>query len=67
MVKPLNRMIRNQICFVYRTPASDAEGLKQNDQITVLDISKGGDYTVLINGKKHEINRVSAKLVMVFE
>ena len=60
-------MVRNQVCFIYSLPHEGIEGLKPNDQITVLDVDKKGNYTVSVNGKKKEINRVSAKLVIVFE
>jgi hypothetical protein len=67
MVKPLNRTIKNDICFVYRTPASDAEGLKPNEEIRVIEVRDNGSYIVSVDGVRKEIKRIAAKLVMVFE
>ena len=66
-MKPLNRTVENDICFVYRNPASDAEGLIPNSEIRVIEIRDNGNYIVSIDGVKREIKKVSAKLVMVFE
>lgn len=67
MVKPLNRMVRNEICFIYKTPASDEEGLKPNEEIRVVEIKPNGNYVVITDGQRKEIKRVQSKLVMVFE
>lgn len=67
MVKPLNRTVRNDVCFVYKTQASEKNGLKENSEVRILDIKKDGTYVVVCDGERKEINRISAKLVMVYE
>lgn len=67
MVKPLNRTVRNEICFVYRNATSDAEGLKPNSEIRIVEVKPNGNYIVIVDGVKREISKVTSKLVMVFE
>lgn len=67
MVKPLNRTVKNEICFVYKNAASDKEGLTPNTEVTVVNIDKNGNYIIRSDGKERNISRVSAKLVMVYE
>ena len=67
MVKSLNRTVRNDICFVYKTPASEQAGLKANDEIRVIEVKPDGSYLISSDGKKIELTRVQAKLVMVYE
>jgi hypothetical protein len=59
--------VKNDICFVYRTPASDAEGLKPNSEIRIIEVRDNGSYIVSSDGMRKEIKKVDAKLVMVFE
>jgi hypothetical protein len=67
MVKPLNRTVRNDTCFVYKNQASEREGLKENSEVRILDIKKDGTYVVMCDGVRREINRISSKLVIVYE
>ena len=67
MVKPLNRTIRNEICFIYKNATSEEVGLTPNSEIRIVDVKPNGNYIVIIDGQKKEITKIQAKLVMVFE
>ena len=67
MVKALNRTVRNDICFVYKTPASEDAGFKPNEEIRIVEITPDGRYIVSCGGTKREITKIQAKLVMVYE
>jgi hypothetical protein len=67
MVKPLNRTIRNEVCFVYKNTASEMAGLKPNDEMTIIEVKPNGNYIIIVDGQKREITKVQARLVMVFE